>query len=285
MSEKKTIGILYIATGPYIAFWNRFYDTFEEFFLPNTEKHYMVFTDAKDFYQSDNERVHVKPLKSEPWPLPTLMKFHTFLEYKDELSQFDYLYQSNANIICLKEVKEDDFLPREDKGEELMFTLHPGYYTRNKIYYPYDRNRKCLAYVPYNCGGTFVFGAMNGGTSKGYLSFISELDSRIVEDLKKGIIAKWHDESHVNHYVIGKSNYRLLPFAFCYPVGFDVPGDKIITGVEKKTVFDVDSFKGVYQEDNKGLSYKIKRAFRGVVYYVLPCLRFVRDFLLFRKPN
>ena len=283
--SKKTIGILYIATGPYIAFWNRFFDTFEQYFLPNIEKHYIVFTDAKDFYQCTNERVHVKFLKSEPWPLPTLMKFHTFLEYRDELEGYDYLYQSNANIICLKEVREEEFLPREEKNERLMFTLHPGYYKKNRIFRPYDRNRKSFAYVPYNCGDTFVFGAMNGGTSEGYLDFISKMDYKIVEDLKKGIIAKWHDESHINHDIIGRCDYRLLPPAFCYPVGFDVPGEKIITGVEKKTVFDVDSFKGMYVEEKKGIIYQIKRIGRGIDYYLRPCLGLLRDTILFRKPN
>ncbi len=285
MSKKQTIGILYIATGPYIAFWNRFFDTFEQYFLPNIEKHYIVFTDAEEFYESTNERVHVKYLKSEPWPLPTLMKFHTFLEYRDELAQYDYLYQSNANIICLKEVKEEEFLPRKEKGEILMFTLHPGYYKKSKILYPYDRNRKSLAYVPYNCGDTFVFGAMNGGTAEGYLNFIQNMDARIVEDLKKGVIAKWHDESHINHDIIGRNDYRLLPSAFCYPVGFDIPGDKIITGVEKKTVFDVDSFKGVYHEEEQGVRYQLRRIGRGLRYYLIPCLGLVCDGIMRRKPN
>lgn len=285
MKQKQTIGILYIAMGPYIAFWDRFFDTFEEYFLPNTEKHYIVFTDAQEFYQSANERVHVKYLKSEPWPLPTLMKFHTFLEYRDELSKYDYLYQSNANIICLKEVKEEEFLPRKEQGEKLMFTLHPGYYQKRRIFRPYDRNRKSLAYVPYNCGNTFVFGAMNGGTAEGYLAFIEHMDARIVEDLKKGIIAKWHDESHINHDIIGRNDYRLLPPAFCYPVGFEIPGDKIITGVEKKTVFDVDAFKGVYHENEQGLRYQCKRLSKGIKFLLVPCLGWLRDSVLCRKPN
>lgn len=285
MDRKETIGVLYIATGPYIAFWNRFFDTFEEFFLPKTEKHYFVFTDSREFYQSDHPRVHVKPLKSEPWPLPTLMKFHTFLEYEEELAAYDYLYQSNANIICLKTVEEAEFLPRKEKGERLMLTLHPGYAGKHKIYRPYDRNKKSLAYVPYNCGETFVFGAMNGGTAEGYLEFIRKLDENIVEDLKKGVIAKWHDESHINHGIIGRSDYRILPPAYCYPVGFDVPGDKIITGVEKKTVFDVDSFKGVYHEEKKGISYHVRRLVRGTKYVLLPLLGLLWDSLLRKKVN
>ena len=285
MSDNKSIAILYIATGPYIAFWNRFYDTFEQYFLPQTEKHYFVFTDAEEFNHCTDARVHVKYLKSEPWPLPTLLKFHTFLEYREELLQYDYLYQSNANIICLQTVREEDFLPRTDQGECLMLTLHPGYYQKNRIYRPYDRNKNSLAYVPYNCGETFVFGAMNGGTAEGYLSFIAAMDERIVEDLKKGVIAKWHDESHINHAIIGRRDYRLLPPAYCYPVGFEIPGDKIITGVEKKTVFDVDTFKGVYHEQKQGVGYQLKRAWRGVTYYVRPCVGWLWDTLLHKRPN
>ena len=253
----KTIAILYIATGPYIAFWNDFYNTFEKYFLNNTEKHYFVFTDAKNIYQASNTRVHTIFQESSPWPLPTLLKFHQFLTIREELLKYDYCYQSNANIICKDYVLEEEFLPRKEKGEDLFFVQHPGYLFNKAVDFPYERSSKSLAYVPYNKGKIFVFGAMNGGFSSSYIDFIEKLDANIVEDLKHNVIALWHDESHVNKALIEINNFRLLPSAYCYPVGFDVPGKCIITGVPKNTVFDVNSFKGVYSQKKISLIQKI----------------------------
>ena len=39
------IGILYIAIGKYVAFFNDFYKTCEKYFLVDTPKTYFVFTD------------------------------------------------------------------------------------------------------------------------------------------------------------------------------------------------------------------------------------------------
>lgn len=283
----RSIAVLYIATGPYIAFWDRFYESFEQYFLKNMEVHYYVFTDKENFPYLENPRVHKVDQKAEPWPLPTLLKFHRFLEIKDELLKYDYLYQSNANVICVKEVKETDFLPRKERGESLMFTRHPGYLETTPKRFPYDRNPASKAYVPYNCGNVYVYGAMNGGESKEYLQFIEKLDKQIIEDLKKGTIAKWHDESHINHDIICMSNYRILPTAFCYPVGFSIPGECIIKGVEKKTVFDVEGYKGNYREDTEKARCPILSKMLNKVKYIYekekPGIYMVRDFLLRKK--
>jgi hypothetical protein len=240
----KSIGILYVATGSYIVFWKNFYESFEKYFLPNLEKHYYIFTDAEQFYADDNPRVHRIFQKPEPWPLPTLLKYHRFLEIQDALKQHDYLYQSNGPIVCNKDVLPEDFLPREELGEQLMFTQHPGYRIRPPRLFPYERRRASKAYVPYGCGQTYVFGAMNGGKTDAYLAFMEMLAGQISQDLNKGLIARFHDESYVNHYVELHHDFRLLPCSYGYPDGMDIPDENIIACVNKSKYFDVDSYKG-----------------------------------------
>ena len=50
----KSIGILYICTGPYVLFWKDFYESFEKNFLPSYEKRYYVFTDAEEIFAEIN---------------------------------------------------------------------------------------------------------------------------------------------------------------------------------------------------------------------------------------
>ena len=54
-----TIAVLYICTGKYVAFWEKFYKSFEENFLKNSQVEYFVFTDAENLYQQqENPRIH-----------------------------------------------------------------------------------------------------------------------------------------------------------------------------------------------------------------------------------
>lgn len=241
----KSIGILYICTGPYYLFWEDFYKSFQEKFLRNTKKKYFVFTDAEHIYAEDSENVQLIKIDNQPWPLITLLRFNTFLSIEPELIKCDYLMFSNANIICDDIITEEEFLPRN--GEDLFVTAHPGYYGKKIYEFPYDRNPKSLAYIPWNCGKDYVIGAMFGGTSQGFVQMSKALKSNIEEDLKKNIIAKWHDESHLNRYVAGRKGVRVLSPEYCYPYGMNVDYEKKISAVSKQAKFDVKTFKGHYE--------------------------------------
>lgn len=276
-NNMKKIGILYICTGAYSVFWKNFYETFEEKFLPNTEKHYFVFTDAKKIDYEEKENVKVHELGPQPWPLVTLLRFHTFLSIREELETMDYLMFSNANMQCDDVVLEENFLPRVDEGEELSFTKHPGYADKEMKYVPYDRNPECLAYIPYNLGKDYVIGAMFAGTKDAYLSMCEILRDRINEDLKKGVIAKWHDESHINRFIIGKK-VRVLSPSYCYPWGMQVAYPSYISAVSKQDKFDVKTFKGFYDTKEKK---SIKKAWKKLC--TNPSLCFFFDKLMNKK--
>ena len=251
---KKTIGILYICTGPYSLFWKDFYESFEKYFLPNCEKKYFVFTDSDSLYGEDKKNVFRFSLEAQPWPLITLLRFNTFLRIEDKLKECSYVMFSNANIVCNTEISEDEFLPRENMGEKLFFTIHPGYYKKSKIKYPYDRNKKSHAYIPYNRGEKYVIGAMFGGKSEDFIKMSKILKSNIEEDLKNNIIARWHDESHINHYIVDRKDIRYLSPEYCYPVGMNVTYTRRISGVSKQAKFDVKTFKGQYNKEQNMLT-------------------------------
>lgn len=284
----KKVAIIYICTGPYITYWKNFFDSFEDKFLPKWEKHYFVFTDQKNIYQNENPRVHWKYQMSLPWPIITLLKFQIVLDNEEELRDFDFVYMSNANIICENVVTEKEFLPRKELGEQISFTQHAApYIDKSKAHcynFDYERNTHSSAYIPYNIGKTYVYGNMHGGYTEEYINFMKECKYAINEDLKRGIIARWHDESHVNHYVVTHNNYRILDTGYCYPVGFDVPFERKIIGVSKATVFDVNTFKGYYNEPQLGSLKRYTIKLQHLLHLkVLPKIYYLRDQLLRKK--
>lgn len=240
----KSIGILYICTGPYILFWKDFYESFEEKFLPGYQKKYFVFTDADTVYEQENEFVKVIKIEPQPWPLITLFRFSTFLKVEEDLQKCDYLMFSNANMVCDDIITPEEFLPRDN--EILSVTSHPGYYGKSIINFPYERSKKSTAYIPWNCGHDYVIGAMFCGRSEAFIKMSKTLKRNIEEDLKKNVIAKWHDESQLNRYIVNKPGIRVLEPMYCYPFGMNVDYARKISAVSKEAKFDVKTFKGQY---------------------------------------
>ena len=235
----KDIAMVYICTGKYKVLWEEFYRSFEEKFIPTKKKDYFVFTDADDLYGKDNENVHIIYQKNLGWPGNTLYRFHIFLTQKETLREYEYIFFMNANMICQGEVGEE-FLP---KDEGLLFIQHPGFYNKFKFKYTYERNKKSRAYMPYFSGKYYICGGANGGRSECFLQMCEELARRIDEDDKNGIVAVWHDESHINRYCYEQKQYKLLSPSYWYPEGWDLPFEPKIVVRDKSRYFDVDKVK------------------------------------------
>lgn len=253
-----TIAVLYICTGKYVAFWKKFYESFEENFLKNSQVEYFVFTDAENLYQQqENPRIHKIYQSNLGWPGNTLFRFRMFNTLKENLEQFDYTFFFNANTICAKTITEQEFLPEK---EELLVVQHPGFYNTNIMKLPYERRRKSSAYIPYGKGKTYVYGAVNGGKTKSYLAMCEQLEKEIDEDYQRGVIARWHDESHLNHYIWKHKNYRLLSPAYAYPENYNLPFEAYIKTIDKKTVIELDQAK-LNELENKSIRKRIQKRF------------------------
>lgn len=254
------IAVLYICTGKYTVFWKDFYESFEKKFISDFDKEYFVFTDCKDLYDSENVRVHIIEQENLGWPGNTLFRFKMFLSQQEKLREFEYVFFMNANVLCVEPVGEE-FLPVK---ESLLFVAHPGFYNVPNYRFPYDRNKKSSAYIPYGKGEVYVCGGINGGKVKAFLDMCRELDMRINLDYNKGVIALWHDESQVNRYILENKDYKLLPPSYCYPEGSNIPYEPILLVREKSKYIDVVKIKNI--KKMKTIADSLKK---GVMYRML----------------
>lgn len=240
-----SVAVVYICTGPYVAFWPGFFDSFEEHFLPANEVHYFVFTDASEIAGEPScDRVHRIFQEQLPWPFGTLLRFQMMRSIADHLRSFDYVFFMNANLVCVRTVTEENLLPRPERGESLVVVQHPGFFAADLDEFTYDRNPLSQAYVPEGAGSTYVCGGVNGGTATAYLELVEELGRRVQLDLDNGIVALWHDESHLNRYIVDRDDFRLLSPSYCYPDRWDIPFDAILQLRDKREVMDVGALKG-----------------------------------------
>lgn len=244
------VAILYICTGKYKVFWKNFFLSFEKKFLPHIRKEYFVFTDAKRIaFENKTGRIHKIYHKKREWPYDTLYRYDMFLEIEERLKDFDYLYFMNANLLCNKVIKKEDILPQG--SNQLVAVLHSGYEKKPPKWLPYDRNPKSLAYVPYGKEGQYICGGINGGTARAFLEMSKKISAEINQNSKAGIIAPWHDESHINHYILGRNDVRILSSDYCYREGHEGKNKKKaeIIARDKRKYFMVNVFKMKNTED------------------------------------
>ncbi len=265
METKGKVGILVIALGRYTEFWHELYESCEKYFLPKWEKEYYVFTDASDLKYRNKKNVHPIYQKKLGWPFDTMMRFEMFLSQKEHLKKLDYLYFLNINLICIKPIG-DEILPTS-YNDGLMVCTHAGYYTKPIETYPYERNPNCKAYVPMGEGKHYAPGGFNGGTSAAFLALSEECSKNVRIDLQNRIIAQWHDESHLNKYILDK-NPLIMPINYMYPKGVDWLEDSEYSKDIKMYLRDKANYgghfylRGVIEEKNtwfNKLKYKILR--------------------------
>jgi histo-blood group ABO system transferase len=218
------VGLLVIATGKYDQFIPVLYKSMKKHFLNNHDVSMFVFTDQE---MPNKEDIVALPHQHEPWPNPTLKRYHVFDKYKEELSKMDYLYYCDADMRFESEVG-DEILPTQDFV--LVATEHPGFFGGRRG--TYETRIESTAYVSENEGECYFAGGFNGGTADAFLKMSATIKERIDKDLEKGIIAIWHDESQINRYLIDNKPKTLNP-SYCYPESWDIPFEKKLLALDK----------------------------------------------------
>lgn len=213
--------IITIATGKYIEFVPNLLKSCDNFFLTNYEKEYLVITDKK-IDGGDLTKLHISYQQKFCWPLDTILRFHYFSKEEDLISQFDYVFYIDSDMIFNSTINEDDIIP---KDEGLVGVQHPGFYDKNSG--TFERNTGSTAYVPPEHNTPYFQGCFFGGSSTRFLEMTNLLKSQIELDFKKNCIAIYHDESHINKFFY-QNKPKILNPGFAYPENWNIPFDKKI---------------------------------------------------------
>jgi histo-blood group ABO system transferase len=132
------------------------------------------------------------------------------MKEKDFISQFDYCYYFDVDMGIVDKVG-DEIL------SDLVATQHPYQTFYPKEQRSYDKNSKSLAYVaPGEEGENYYAGGFNGGSTKCFLEMSEVIADRVNKDLENGVIALWHDESHMNRYLIDNPPTLSLTPSYCF---------------------------------------------------------------------
>lgn len=201
------ICILTIATNKYINFVQKLYDNIEEFFLPEHEKTCLLFTEH-ECETTDN--VRISHIEHEQWPIPTLKRYNYFIKEKEFILQHDYCFYFDVDM------RIDKIIGNEILGD-LVATKHFYKVGEDVNKFSYERNPNSLAYIPFGQGKAYYAGGFNGGKTQNFIKMSEIIANNVNKDLQNSIIAVWHDESHMNRYMIDNPPTLELSSEYCYP--------------------------------------------------------------------
>lgn len=226
------IAIAFIGTGKYLNFLEQYYETFNTKFLPNDEKHFFVFTDGdidgtpdnmtlvdikedSDIKQSDYDSSNWYNLMHQS--VGGLRRFSVIKMVEDKLKEFNWFMFIDADMFCAETVEEffDDTKP-------FFGVQHPTFHeswSRNTGDMPHERNNLSITYVdPSEDDGVYLQGCVWGGRVPEVLDMINELNSRVIKDVKNNVLARAHDESHLNRFRLdNKEQFNILHPKFAFP--------------------------------------------------------------------
>ncbi len=194
------LAVLFICTGKYDIFWERFYRECETSFYPNNDKHYFVFTDSQTIIQHSVENVTVYYQIKTGWPYDTLLRFQWFMSIQDRLREYDVCYYFNANT-TFRHIVTKEVIPFPTEDNPILLWCHPNSFNDElgESAHP-ERNPLSTAYIPEGTRCRCYGGGFFGGLSRAFIEMCQELRDNIQQDLTNGIIAVWHDQSHLIKY-------------------------------------------------------------------------------------
>jgi len=201
MSERKSlsIGLCVITTGKYKQFFQQLLDGVNKYFLPTHKINVFLFTDEYIGCES-TDRVSVEQIfiPAYKFPFATLYRYKIFNEHRVHLRKENYIFYTDCDMSFVNTVSD------EILGDGLTVVYHPGFYSQKNIVGHWGSNEvseDSLAYVNPDKRIGYVAGGFNGATSFDFLKMSYILSKRIDADEALGVMATYHDESHLNWYV------------------------------------------------------------------------------------
>jgi hypothetical protein len=172
--------------------------------LVSMEEHFgfsydvMVFTDVPQYEGINVYQEHFG------WPKVTLMRYHSILAQKHLFMWYDYVFYIDADMLIASDIAAEELA-----SDGLTAVLHPGFVST------FERNPESAAYIEGY--PTYYQGCLIGGVTRDFVKMCEAIVNGVDADNAKGIVAVWHDESHLNRYLEDHPPAKILSPAYCYP--------------------------------------------------------------------
>lgn len=205
-----TVDLLIISTNKYIKFLPKLLTSVHKYFLKDCDVRVHIFTDrVKDceiLLSQEDCIIQLHEIEHKPWPASTLFRFHFFKQYIDSLTGH-YICYIDADTEIKAPIESDILSPR-------TVVQHCGFVNGNGTF---EERKESRAYTPksiqrnYYGGGFFLFDRSN------FNVIVDRSIDMIDEDLKNGIMPRFHDESILNALMASMEPTKVLNPSYHFP--------------------------------------------------------------------
>lgn len=196
-----SIGILLISTWKYNKFIDPLVSDIKKYLFSKSKVKIYLHTDSTLPHNVDN----ILYIEHRPWPMITLNRFDTFYSFRETYNT-DYLFYIDIDTRIVDYIDEDIL-------SDFVVVKHYKYNGRGTP----ETNPRSLAFIDPKDNSVYVAGGFFGGSKERFINVSKELSNNINTDLNNNIIAKWHDESHLNRYYNDKQDsIKILPPEYLY---------------------------------------------------------------------
>lgn len=198
------------AVKKYVVFLKLFLETAEQHFMVGHKVIYYVFTDRPaDVPQvplGAGRRLVVLTVRNYTrWQDVSMHRMEVISHFSEQRFRHEVDYLVCADV---------DMKFRDHVGVEILSalfgTLHPGFYRSRRESFTYERRPQSQAYIPWDQGDFYYMGAFFGGSVVEVHHLTKACHQAMVEDQANGIEAVWHDESHLNKYLLYHKPTKVL---------------------------------------------------------------------------
>ena len=137
-----------------------------------------------------------------------------------------------------------DTLSHFDIGHKKYYAVcHPSVVS-NLNFWPVETNSNSTAYIPERHRCVYVQGCVWGAKGSHIEYMVNLMKNNINIDLQNNIIAIWHDESHLNKFIVDhRTEVAILSPSMAYPEMWNLPVNKLMIHKDKNMV-EYPRFKG-----------------------------------------
>ena len=226
-----------IATRNYISHCNTLLKDIEDKCF-NNNLQLLIFSDCPaKIRKSTRYLTKVIQIPSYGWPDATIKRYELILKNSHEILG-NYVAYIDADMRI-----EDDFVPEfvnNSRNGRMVLVAHPGYwrpkgklrialYSKNPTILARDiwrhlkvggigsweTSKDSTAFVARNKRKTYVCGGFWGGPRDLVIKMCTELEQLINIDALNGVMAIWHDESHLNAW-LSRHEATICNPSFCF---------------------------------------------------------------------
>ncbi|XP_044840511.1 histo-blood group ABO system transferase 1-like [Mauremys mutica] len=204
------VGVATFAVKKYIRFIEGFLGSANKFFLSGHRVNFYLFTDNPEKVPSiklaPEKRLFIIPVQNySRWQDISMNRMdiisnHIRSHWRYEV---DYLYSMDIDVQMFEHIGVEII-------DTLVGTISSWLYTTPRDSNSYERRPESRAAIPRGEGDFYYAASFYGGSVSEVYKLTTACFKGVTEDRANGIEAKWHEESHLNKYLLYHKPTRLL---------------------------------------------------------------------------